>query len=59
MHVCDDGCVVETEGGVEDKQREKEKDRNPLFHSKISKLKATEEGVDWMPVCTNGRNANS
>lgn len=59
MRVCDDGCVVETEGGVEDKQRKKEKDRNLLFHSKISKLKATEEGVDRMPVSKNGRSANS
>lgn len=47
VRVCDDGCVVETEGGVEDKQGKKreEKDRNLLFHSKILKLKAKEEGL--------------
>lgn len=34
-------------------------ERNLLFHSKISKLKAKEEGVDQMPVSKDGRNANS
>lgn len=38
--VCDDGCVVESEGGVEDKQRKKER----------RTLKAKEESVDGMPV---------
>lgn len=45
-------------GGQTEKESEA-KEGNLLFHSKISNLRAKEEGVDRMPVSKDGRNANS
>lgn len=57
--VCDDDCGVETEGGVEDKQRKRERKRQSRSFTAIFQLKAKEEGVDRVPGSINGRNTYS
>lgn len=38
VRVCDDGCVVETEGGVEDKQRKKERRKTEICSFTVKSL---------------------
>ena len=38
VRVCDDGCVVETEGGAEDKQRTKERRKTEIRSFTVKSL---------------------